>query len=80
MVYNLNQTIKESSQSLLYMPTFPSKKEELWIPPPPRWWKINCDAAIGKGRAALAMVAHDDDGLLICASSILLTIITVFEA
>lgn len=56
------------------------KRKMKWIPPNHGWRKINCVTAYVDGNTVLAMVVHDDDGLLAVACSKMIQLTPAYEA
>lgn len=74
----LNRSTKEFSGGIFYNHSFPTVEEELWVTPYKGWTKINCDVAFRGGTTTLAMVAHDDEGILILATTKLVKVPSIF--
>lgn len=70
----------EFSGGIQYLPSFSDQIVVRWSPPIIGWWKINSEAAYANGRAAVAFVARDDDGLLIQTSAKCIDAPSVAEA
>lgn len=60
----VSEFIGDNVQS--YTPLIPKRKME-WNPPKHGWWKVNVNDAYVDGNATLALVVHDDDGVLVVA-------------
>lgn len=80
-VQSVDQLMLEFSKSLKFTSSFETEKiPAKWLAPALGVRKMNCDAAFKDGKAALAIVVWDEDGLFVVARTKLLSLSSALEA
>lgn len=77
----MDHSMQDDLGVLQFLSSFSASKiKETWKPPKRGWWKVNCDTAWVNGKATMAMVVWDEDGLLVMACSKVSSASSAYEA